>query len=116
MLKFLASRLVHLLDRCFLAAIGLASGIPTTLWKVPIGPFPSTGRRAAMTKTRRRISAELKAEIALEAMRDRISISDIAARYGVHPNQVYLWKKRLRERAACAFDPLIAHLEKLDKS
>lgn len=65
-----------------------------------------------MQKTRRRLSAGLKAEIALEAMRERYSTAEIAERYRVHPNQVYLWKKRLRERAACAFDPLIAHIEK----
>jgi transposase len=68
-----------------------------------------------MKKTRRRISAGLKAEIALEAMRERSSTAEVAERYGVHSNQVYLWKKRLRARAACVFDPLIAHLGKTSR-
>jgi hypothetical protein len=69
-------------------------------------------RCSAMKKIRRRISSELKAKIALEAMQGRYTASDIAERYGVHPNQVYLWKKQLRDRAAAAFDPLIVHFER----
>jgi transposase len=58
-----------------------------------------------MTKrTRRRIDAELKAKIALEAMREDASVADLAVRHQVHPNQIYAWKKQLQDQAARAFE------------
>ena len=42
-----------------------------------------------MTKTRRKIDAELKAKIALEALREQATVNDLAQRYQVHPNQIY---------------------------
>jgi transposase len=59
-----------------------------------------------MTKrTRRKIDAALKAKIALEAPREGATVSGLAQRYEVHPNQVYAWKRQLQEQAVRAFDP-----------
>jgi transposase len=47
------------------------------------------------TRTRRKIDVALKAKIALEALREQATVTDLAQRYQVHPNQIYACKKQL---------------------
>lgn len=54
-------------------------------------------------KTRRRFSAEYKAKVALEALKNERTVAELASRYDVHPNLVGLWKKQLIENAARTF-------------
>ena len=46
---------------------------------------------------RRRYDSRFKAQVALEAIRNQQTISQIASQYGVHPNQVSKWKRKAVE-------------------
>jgi transposase len=49
-----------------------------------------------MSKTKRnRYSAEFKAKVAREALKEESTIAEIAARFNIHPNQVSDWKKQV---------------------
>jgi transposase len=64
-------------------------------------------------RTRRKIDSALKAKIALEALRGQTSVTDLAQQYGVHPNQIYGWKKQLENYAIYAFDRPIREITQL---
>ena len=46
---------------------------------------------------RKRYPAELKAKVALEALRGEQTIAELAARYNLHPNLITNWKRQARE-------------------
>jgi transposase len=56
-----------------------------------------------MGTMRRRHSASFKAKVALEAVKEEKTISQLASDYEVHPNQIRQWKKRLLEEAPHIF-------------
>jgi transposase len=47
-----------------------------------------------MTK-RNRYDAQFKTKVALEAIREERTLSEIASQYGIHPNQISAWKKQV---------------------
>jgi len=55
-------------------------------------------------KTRRRFSAEFKAKVSLEAIRGEQTISELATRHQLHPNQITQCKRQAVENLAKAFD------------
>ena len=57
-----------------------------------------------MKKTRRTLSSEFKAMVALEAIKEIKTISEIAQQYQIHPNQVSQWKKEFLANAEKVFD------------
>ncbi|RLB88077.1 MAG: hypothetical protein DRH50_15800 [Deltaproteobacteria bacterium] len=52
---------------------------------------------------RRRFSKEFKAKVALEAIKAQRTAAELAQEFGVHVNQINLWKKQLIEAAPLAF-------------
>jgi transposase-like protein len=54
-------------------------------------------------RPRRKFSAEFKAKVAIEAIKERNSIEDLARKYELHPNQISLWKKEFLSKAALVF-------------
>lgn len=55
-------------------------------------------------KTRRGFSAEFKAKVALEAIRGERTISELATKHQLHPNQITQWKRQAIENLAKTFD------------
>ena len=58
-----------------------------------------------MPRKRRSYPAELKAKVALEALREEATMAELAARYDVlvHPNLIANWKQKARQTVLAGF-------------
>jgi transposase-like protein len=68
-----------------------------------------------MKRQRRQYSADLKARIALEAIKGQRTLQEIASHYEVHPNLVVHWKKQLVEGVAEIFSNVKTTATKADE-
>ncbi|MCK7485510.1 MAG: transposase [Bacillus subtilis] len=53
---------------------------------------------------RKRFDEQFKAKVALEAVKEELTLQELAEKYQVHPNQISIWKKRLLEQSASLFE------------
>ena len=61
-------------------------------------------RRATATSQTRRLHKLNGMKVALPAIKGDRTIAELASAYGVHPNQIYAWKKQLLDGAASVFE------------
>ena len=56
-----------------------------------------------MTGKRKRYSADFKAKVALEALKGELTLSQLAAKHGVHQTMIAAWRKQAIEGLAGVF-------------
>jgi len=56
-----------------------------------------------MSKKRNRYTPQFKAKVALAALKNEETVSELAARFGVHPTMINTWKRALLEGVAGVF-------------
>ena len=72
-----------------------------------------------MTK-RKNHSPEFKAKVALEAIREEMTLAELSKKYGVHATQISTWKRAAIQNMASAFarrgaDPVPANTVEIEK-
>ena len=54
-------------------------------------------------KNRRKFSADFKAKVVLEALKERNTVEELGKKYEIHPNQIHTWKKEFLNNASVVF-------------
>ncbi len=57
-----------------------------------------------MKTNRRKFSGVFKAQVAIEALKERETLAELSKRYEIHPNIISKWKKEFIERASEIFE------------
>ena len=64
-----------------------------------------------MKRKRRNHSSIFKAKVALAALKGDKTLSELAAEFSVHPNQITKWKQQLASQASEVFDHIAGKTE-----
>lgn len=67
-----------------------------------------------MKTKRQKHSGAFKAKVAIEALQERETLSELSKRYEIHPNQIARWKKEFLERAPQLFEKAVPEREDSD--
>ena len=57
-----------------------------------------------MKTGRRKFDSGFKAKVALEALKERETLQQLALKYELHPNQISQWKQEFIEKSAQVFE------------
>ena len=57
-----------------------------------------------MKKSRRKFTSAFKAQVAIEALKERESLAELSKRYEVHPTMISKWKMEFLEKSSGVFD------------
>lgn len=57
-----------------------------------------------MKSKRRKFSAQFKAKVAVEALKERESLSELSKRFEIHPNMISKWKNEFLENSSTVFE------------
>jgi transposase-like protein len=52
---------------------------------------------------RKKFSAEFKAKVAIEALKEQKTVAELALQYDIHPTQIQTWKKHFIENSSLVF-------------
>lgn len=55
-------------------------------------------------KSKRKFTPEFKTKVALEALKERESVTELAKKYELHPNQINDWKREFSLNASVVFE------------
>jgi len=56
-----------------------------------------------MKKPRRKFTSEFKTKVSIEALKERYTLSELAKRFDLHPNQISQWKHDFLSKASLVF-------------
>ena len=55
-------------------------------------------------RQRRKFSSDFKLKVIKEALKERLTLSELSQKYDLHPNQISNWKNEFLEKAASVMD------------
>jgi len=57
-----------------------------------------------MRKKRRKFGSTFKSKVAIEALKERKTLAELAIKYELHPNQISQWKQEFIEKSSLVFE------------